>query len=66
LTSFRVGGRTIQIDNLDRVLFPDDRLTNPALPDVGGPGRSMLDSVEAALGWPTPDDLVDGLVGRLG
>jgi hypothetical protein len=24
------------------------------------------DSVEAAVGWPTPDDLVDGLVGRLG
>jgi hypothetical protein len=27
VTSFRVGGRTIQTDNPDRVLFPDDRLT---------------------------------------
>jgi bifunctional non-homologous end joining protein LigD len=31
LTSYRVGGRTIQIDNPDRVLFPDDRLTKAYL-----------------------------------
>ena len=43
-----------------------NRCASPALPDVVGPLCSMLDSVEAAVGWPTPDDLVDGLVGRLG
>jgi hypothetical protein len=34
--------------------------------DIGDPATFDGDSVEAAVGGPTPDDLVDGLIGRLG
>jgi hypothetical protein len=47
VTSYRVGGRTIQTDNPDRVLFPDDRLAKAFAvesdkpQDAAGPSRDF-------------------------